>query len=88
MSNDAAKMKMVISWFLYAGTQNILSGNHQDERDRALMVRYRYLEQHVAAVSEQTQAQTNFPKMNDACLCGYALNSCAFAEANLLLMFG
>ena len=54
MSNDAAKMKMVISWFLYAGTQNqnILSGNHDDARERdrdralALMVLVRYLEQH------------------------------------------
>ena len=52
--------------YLYAGTQNILSENHDDARDRALMIRYQYLEQHVAAVSEQTQAQTNFPKMNDA----------------------
>jgi len=62
---DSAKMKMAISWFLFVGTQNILSGNYEDARDRALMARY--FEQHIAVVLEQTQAQTNFPKLNEAC---------------------
>lgn len=63
--NDSTKMKMAISWFLFVGTQNILGGNYDDARDRALMVRY--LEQYVAVKLEQTQAQMNFPKLIEAC---------------------
>ncbi len=37
---DSAKMEMAISWFLFVGTQKILSGNYDDARDHALLVRY------------------------------------------------
>ncbi len=80
---DPAKMEMAISRFLFARTQNILSGNYDDARDHALMVRY--FEQHVAVVLEQTQAQTNFPKLHEMNF--PKLHEACHADVHILVKF-
>eukprot|EP00984_Skeletonema_dohrnii_P007849 scaffold2899_cov85-Skeletonema_dohrnii-CCMP3373.AAC.5 len=64
VSNNSAKMEIVISYYLSNGTQHILEGNY--DAARALAIFARYLEQCTAVGLKQTQALVNFPKIDEA----------------------
>ena len=61
--NDSTKMEMMISCFLFAGTQFILEGNDDAARDAATYVRF--FEQCISVMFKQTLAQPNWPKIEE-----------------------
>ena len=61
--NDYVKMKIVMSLYLFNGTQDVLENNYDNANQHATFARF--FEQHIAVVLEQSQALVNWPKVND-----------------------
>ena len=61
--NDSVKMKIVISMYLFNGTQDVLENNYDNANQHATFARY--FEQHIAVELEQSQALVNWPKVDD-----------------------
>ena len=60
---DSAKLKLLVSFFLSMGAQDILDGNDDDARDCAIYARY--IEQYIAFELHQTQAFVSMPKIHE-----------------------
>eukprot|EP00984_Skeletonema_dohrnii_P011224 scaffold4462_cov119-Skeletonema_dohrnii-CCMP3373.AAC.7 len=61
---DSAALKLMVSYFLSMGAQDILDRNHNDDA-RELAIFARYIEQYIAVELHQTQAVMSKPKIHE-----------------------
>ncbi len=66
--NDCTKMELVMSFYLYNGTQHLLDRNNRDSA-RECAIFARYFEQYIAVELHQTQATMNCPKICEMTIC-------------------